>query len=188
MLSFAAHHVARIDRNNLKTRNPMSQINVVTNETTAVERVTYNSIEVDGLNIAYREAGNPANPKLVLLHGFPASSHQYRDLVRVLADRFHVVAPDYPGFGNSDPAEFPYTFDKTSEIIEDFLKLKGFDHYGLFVQDYRGPVGFRIVGRHPGALEWLIILPVPMRSGSPQPGMASEERCGKTGHRKPKSP
>jgi hypothetical protein len=58
----------------------------------------------------------------------------------------------------------------------------------LFVQDYRGPVGFRIVGRHPGALEWLIILPVPMRSGSPQPGMASEERCGKTGHRKPKSP
>ena len=100
------------------------------------------------------------NPKLVLLHGFPASSHQYRDLIRVLADRFHVIAPDYPGFGNSDrpdPAKFPYTFDKISEVVESFLKLKGIDYYGLFVQDYGGPVGFRIVGRHPEALEWLII-------------------------------
>ena len=66
--------------------------------------VTYGSLPVDGLNIAYREAGNPANPKLVLLHGFPASSHQYRDLIRALADHFHVIAPDYPGFGLSDIA------------------------------------------------------------------------------------
>ncbi|MEO8140503.1 MAG: alpha/beta fold hydrolase, partial [Gemmatimonadota bacterium] len=64
--------------------------------------VTFGSIKVDGLNIAYREAGDPASPKLVLLHGFPASSHQYRELIRALADRFHVIAPDYPGFGNSD--------------------------------------------------------------------------------------
>jgi pimeloyl-ACP methyl ester carboxylesterase len=106
------------------------------------------------------EAGDSVNPKLVLLHGFPASSHQYRDLIRVLADRFHVLAPDYPGFGISerpDPAKFPYTFDKISEVVESFLKLKGIDYYGLFVQDYGGPVGFRIVGRHPEALEWLII-------------------------------
>jgi pimeloyl-ACP methyl ester carboxylesterase len=121
---------------------------------------TYGTIELDGLNIAYREAGNPANPKLVLLHGFPASSHQYRDLVRVLADQFHVIAPDYPGFGNSDipdPATYTYSFDNISTVIEAFLKAKRFDRYGLFVQDYGGPVGFRIVERHPEALEWLII-------------------------------
>jgi pimeloyl-ACP methyl ester carboxylesterase len=122
--------------------------------------VTYGSIPVDGLNIAYREAGNPANPKLVLLHGFPASSHQYRDLIRALGGTFHVIAPDYPGFGLSDipdPATFPYTFDRFSEIVERFLELKGFHRYGLYVQDYGGPVGFRIVARQPDALEWLII-------------------------------
>ena len=120
----------------------------------------YGTVAIDGLDIAYREAGDPANPKLVLLHGFPASSHQYRNLITTLADRFHVIAPDYPGFGNSDapdPAKFPYTFDKLAEITEHFLRVKGFDHYGLFVQDYGGPVGFRIVGRHPEALDWLII-------------------------------
>jgi len=120
----------------------------------------YATLNVEGLNIAYREAGDPANPKLVLLHGFPASSHQYRNLIPALADRFHVIAPDYPGFGNSDmpdPASFSYTFDRLSEITEKFLKAKGFDRYGLFVQDYGGPVGFRIVTRHPEALEWLII-------------------------------
>lgn len=122
--------------------------------------VTYGTTDVAGLKIAYREAGHPASPKLVLLHGFPASSHQYRDLIRALADRFHVIAPDYPGFGHSDipdPATYAYTFDGISEVIEKFLALKGFDRYGLYVQDYGGPVGFRIVGRDPGALKWLII-------------------------------
>ena len=97
---------------------------------------------------------------LVFLHGFPSSSHQYRNLISSLADHFHVVAPDYPGFGNSDlpsPDEFNYTFDRLSEIIEDFLKVIGFTHFGLFMQDYGGPVGFRIISRHPGWLEWLII-------------------------------
>jgi pimeloyl-ACP methyl ester carboxylesterase len=120
----------------------------------------YGALNVEGLNIAYREAGDPANSKLVLLHGFPASSHQYRNLIPSLADRFHIIAPDYPGFGNSDmpdPAGFSYTFDRLSEIMEKFLKAKGFDRYGLFMQDYGGPVGFRIVTRHPEALEWLII-------------------------------
>jgi pimeloyl-ACP methyl ester carboxylesterase len=122
--------------------------------------VIYGTISVDGLNIAYREAGNPASPKLVLLHGFPSSSHQYRDLVRALADRFHVIAPDYPGFGLSDtpdPATFPYTFERIAQIVERFLSLKGFRRYGLFVQDYGGPVGFRILESDPDALEWLII-------------------------------
>jgi pimeloyl-ACP methyl ester carboxylesterase len=120
----------------------------------------YRTATVQGLQIAYREAGDPASPKLVLLHGFPASSHQYRDLIPALATSFHVIAPDYPGFGNSDmpdPASFAYTFDKLSEVTEAFLRERGFDHYGLFVQDYGGPVGFRIVTRNPKALDWLII-------------------------------
>ena len=122
--------------------------------------ITYGVVNVDGLNIGYREAGGLDKPKLVLLHGFPASSHQYRDLIRALADRFHVIAPDYPGFGNSDapdPATYAYTFDNLSTVIEKFLNLKGFDHFGLFVQDYGGPVGFRIVVRRPECLDWLIV-------------------------------
>jgi pimeloyl-ACP methyl ester carboxylesterase len=126
----------------------------------APNRVTFGTINVDGLNIAYRESGHPSSPKLVLLHGFPASSHQYRNLIRTLGETFHVIAPDYPGFGNSDtpdPSSFAYTFDHLAEVVERFLAIKGFIRYGLFVQDYGGPVGFRILARHPDALEWLII-------------------------------
>jgi pimeloyl-ACP methyl ester carboxylesterase len=129
----------------------------MSNDTTSVR---YGSLPVDGLTIAYREAGDPTNPKLVLLHGFPASSHQYRDLIRALSDRFHLIAPDYPGFGLSDipdPATWAYTFDRIAAVIERFLALKGFARYGLFVQDYGGPVGFRLVGNNPDALEWLVI-------------------------------
>jgi pimeloyl-ACP methyl ester carboxylesterase len=125
-----------------------------------VSTVTFGFIAVDGLNIAYREAGDPSSPKLVLLHGWPASSHQFRELIPALASRFHVIAPDYPGFGNSDtpdPSVFPYTFDKLAEVTEGFLKAKGFERYGLFIQDYGGPVGFRIMMNNPNALEWLII-------------------------------
>jgi pimeloyl-ACP methyl ester carboxylesterase len=123
-------------------------------------RTLYKNVVVDGLSIFYREAGEQSNPKLVLLHGFPASSHQYRNLILALADHFHVIAPDYPGFGNSDmpnPDKFSYTFDRLSEIMEDFLKTVGFTHFGLYMQDYGGPVGFRIISRHPEWLEWLII-------------------------------
>jgi len=122
--------------------------------------VTFANAEVDGLNIAYREAGKPGNPKLVLLHGWPASSHQYRNLIPALADRFHVISPDYPGFGNSDapdPKSFSYTFDKLAEITGKFLQQKGFRRFGMFVQDYGGPVGFRIVTKSPEVLEWLTI-------------------------------
>jgi pimeloyl-ACP methyl ester carboxylesterase len=137
--------------------SPKAEIHV---PTLSSQQVTFGSIKVGDLNIAYREAGDPAAPKLVLLHGFPASSHQYRNLIQALAGRFHVIAPDYQGFGNSDtpdPATYAYTFDGIALTMEKFLAAKGFDHYGLFVQDYGGPVGFRIVGRHPEALDWLII-------------------------------
>ena len=120
----------------------------------------FKAIEIDGLNVFYREAGKPGNPKLVLLHGFPASSHQYRNLIPALAHRFHIVAPDYPGFGNSDmpdPRIYSYTFQNTSEVIEAFLRKIGFTRFGLYVQDYGGPVGFRILSRQRDWLEWLII-------------------------------
>ena len=123
-------------------------------------KVLYKTLVVNGLSIFYREAGDPRNPKLLLLHGFPASSHQYRNLIYALSDRFYVIAPDYPGFGNSDMPSldrFDYTFDTLSEVIEGFLEKLNFMDFGLYMQDYGGPVGFRIITRHPDWLEWLII-------------------------------
>ncbi|HMF43024.1 MAG TPA: alpha/beta hydrolase [Polyangia bacterium] len=120
----------------------------------------FNTTTVEGLDIFYREAGDPRAPKLVLLHGYPSSSHQYRNLIPALAERFHVIAPDYPGFGQSaapDPREFPYTFDRLSEVMEAFLAKVGFTRFGLYVQDYGGPVGFRIITRRPEWLDWLIV-------------------------------
>jgi pimeloyl-ACP methyl ester carboxylesterase len=127
---------------------------------TTSSSVVYKSLPIDGLNIAYREAGDPSNPKLVLLHGFPSSSHQYRNLIPLLANRFHVIAPDYPGFGDSDtpdPSTFAYTFDRLAEIVLQFLEQKGFNRFGLYMQDYGGPVGFRIIAKKPELLEWLIL-------------------------------
>jgi len=122
--------------------------------------VLHKNVDIDGLSIFYRETGDASLPKLVLLHGFPASSHQYRDLMRVLSGHFHIVAPDYPGFGNSEmpsPKAYAYTFDHLAQTTEKFLQKIGFQRFGLYVQDYGGPVGFRILDRHPEWLEWLII-------------------------------
>ena len=116
---------------------------------------TYKSIDVDKLSIFYREAGSPDAPTLLLLHGFPSSSRMYEPLFIRLADDFHLVAPDYPGFGRSDapdPTAFDYTFDNLARIIERFTELKRIDQYSLFVQDYGGPVGFRLGMAHPDRL------------------------------------
>ena len=123
--------------------------------------VIHKTARVDGLSVFYREAGEPGSPKLLLLGGFPASSHQFRNLIPALADRFHVVSPDYPGFGNSDspdPSVFAYTFDHLSEIVEGLLKAIDFTGpMGIYMQDYGGPVGNRIIARHPDWLEWQVI-------------------------------
>src|SRR5262245_37808108 len=121
------------------------------------QQMLFKNINIDGLNIFYREAGKENAPKLVLLHGFPASSHQCRNRLPAVAYMCHLIDPDYPGVGNSDmpdPATLAYNFYKISEIIEAFLGKVGFTRFGLYVQDYGGPVGFRIVGRHPEWLEW----------------------------------
>jgi pimeloyl-ACP methyl ester carboxylesterase len=121
---------------------------------------TYHRIEIDGLNLFYREAGQPNLPTLVLLHGFPTSSHMFRDLIPHLEDRFHVIAPDYPGFGYSDaptPSDFSYTFDRLADVTEKLIDKLGIQTFALYLQDYGGPVGFRIAARNPQRVTGLII-------------------------------
>jgi pimeloyl-ACP methyl ester carboxylesterase len=128
-------------------------------QTTAV-RVTYHTINVDGLSLFYREAGDPSAPTVLLLHGFPSSSRMYDSLLPLLADRYRVIAPDYPGFGHSDtpsPAEFAYTFSHLAEVVAKWTTQLGLGRYSLFVQDYGGPIGMRLALAYPERLEALII-------------------------------
>jgi pimeloyl-ACP methyl ester carboxylesterase len=123
-------------------------------------QVWHRSVKIDGLDIFYREAGPPAAPTLVLLHGFPTSSHMFRNLIPALAGRYHVVAPDYPGYGNSSmPSvdEFDYTFDRLSEIAQDFIDELGVERYSLYLMDYGAPIGFRLAAAQPDRVQTLII-------------------------------
>lgn len=125
-----------------------------------MERTTYGTLENDGLNLFYREAGPKEAPTILLLHGFPSSSHMFRDLMPLLADDFHLIAPDYPGFGYSSAppvTEFSYTFDGLADVIERFVQGLELDSFSLYMQDYGGPVGFRLAARHPEWVEALII-------------------------------
>jgi pimeloyl-ACP methyl ester carboxylesterase len=120
----------------------------------------YKTVKVDGLDIFYREAGPKNAPVILLLHGFPTSSHMFRDLMPLLADRYHVIAPDYPGFGNSSTPtvnEFEYTFDHLADVMQDFTVAIGLSSYTLYLQDFGGPVGFRLAARRPERVHALII-------------------------------
>jgi len=120
----------------------------------------YRTISIDGLDIFYREAGSSNNPTILLLHGFPTSSHMFRNLIPTLSDRFHLVAPDYPGYGNSAMPtvnEFDYTFDRLAEIVEKFIKAINLKRYSLYVMDYGAPIGFRIAAKFPNRVEALIV-------------------------------
>lgn len=122
---------------------------------------TYHYATVDGRKMFYREAGNPANPTLVLLHGFPSSSHMYRDLIPKIADRFHVIAPDYIGFGYSDApdtAHFEYSFDNVAKHVEKLLiDTLGLEKFSIYVQDYGAPVGFRIASQNPNRIDAIVV-------------------------------
>ena len=120
----------------------------------------HKTITVDGLEIFYREAGPADAPAIVLLHGFPTSSQMFRNLIPALADRFHVIAPDYPGFGRSampSNEAFEYTFDNLASVMGHFIAAKGIDRYSLYLMDYGGPVGFRLAVRQPERIETLIV-------------------------------
>jgi pimeloyl-ACP methyl ester carboxylesterase len=121
--------------------------------------IRYRGTEVDGFKISYREAGRAGAPKLLLLHGFPSAGHMFRDLIPQLAGRFHIVAPDLPGFGQSDmPAreKFDYTFDNIARVIERFTEIVGFERFALYVFDYGAPTGFRMAVRHPERITAII--------------------------------
>jgi pimeloyl-ACP methyl ester carboxylesterase len=122
--------------------------------------ITYHTIAIDGLNIFYREAGSRDNPTILLLHGFPTSSHMFRNLIPALADKFHLVAPDYPGYGNSSMPtvnEFDYTFDHLAEIMEKFITAIDLKQYSLYVMDYGAPIGYRIAAKYPERVQALIV-------------------------------
>ena len=122
--------------------------------------VRHRRVIVDNVELFYREAGRAEAPAVLLLHGFPSSSHMFRDLIPALADRYHVVAPDYPGFGQSampDPATFDYSFDRLAEVVDAFTARLGLDRFVLYVQDYGAPIGYRIAVKHPERVRGLIV-------------------------------
>ncbi len=126
----------------------------------AVPPTFYRTAQVDGLNIFYREAGPEDAPVILLLHGFPTSSRMFRNLIPALADRYHLIAPDYPGFGHSSAPsvdQFGYTFDHLAQVMDGFVAQLGLTKYSLYVQDYGAPVGYRLASQHPERVQALIV-------------------------------
>ncbi len=129
-------------------------------ESATAQQTAFRNVNVDGLSIFYREAGPKHGPTLLLLHGLPSSSRMFDPLFARLSDRYHLIAPDYPGFGHSDwpdPKSFAYTFDHIAEVMTHFTEQLGLKHYSLYMQDYGGPVGFRMILAHPERVESLIV-------------------------------
>ncbi|MGD9563844.1 MAG: alpha/beta fold hydrolase [Pyrinomonadaceae bacterium] len=127
---------------------------------TSVPVVSYKAVDIDGLDIFYREAGDRSKPTILLLHGFPTSSQMFRNLIPALADKYHVIAPDYPGFGQSSMPtveEFDYSFDNLASVIEKFTERLGLSKYSLYVQDYGAPIGYRLAVKYPERVQSLIV-------------------------------
>ncbi|WP_033442860.1 alpha/beta fold hydrolase [Saccharothrix sp. NRRL B-16314] len=122
-----------------------------------IPQVFHRHVDVDGVRVFYREAGPAAAPTLLLLHGFPSASHQYRRLIDALGDRFHLVAPDYPGFGHSGDLDGPHTFDRLADTVEKFVDALALRRFALYAFDFGGPVGFRLAVRRPELITGLVV-------------------------------
>jgi pimeloyl-ACP methyl ester carboxylesterase len=142
------------------TATPMQAAGPAASAVSNSRTTTYNTVAVKGVNIFYREAGPRNAPAILLLHGFPSSSRMFDSLMPLLADRYHLIAPDYPGFGNSEapsPESFSYTFDTLADIVDAFTQAIHLDRYALYLQNYGGPVGYRVAVAHPERVTALII-------------------------------
>ena len=151
---FIAEGVAQMDSGLAEPKSDMGQ------QTSRKFPTLHKTVNIDGLEIFYREAGPEGAPVILLLHGFPTSSHMFRNLIPALSDKFHVIAPDYPGFGNSSMPtvdNFSYTFDQLAAVMEKFVQQVGVKTYSLYVQDYGAPVGYRLATKHPERVQALIV-------------------------------
>lgn len=140
--------------------SPSPASDAATSSAAAHQQVQHQTIEIDGVSIAYREAGDPQRPTVLLLHGFPTSSHMFRNLIPALATQYHVIAPDYPGFGASDmpPADqFEYSFANIAGMMTRLLDRKGVDRYAVYLMDYGAPVGYRMFAKDPERVTGFII-------------------------------
>src|ERR1700761_8599412 len=139
--------------------NPITNINQVTTRRPAMPAITYRNVDVDGFKIFYREAGRKDAPALLLLHGFPSAGHMFRDLIPALSDRYHLIAPDLPGFGQSDMpprTQFTYSFARIADVIDRFTEVVPLARFAIYVFDYGAPTGFRIALKHPDRVTAII--------------------------------
>lgn len=128
--------------------------------TNSVSAVSYHTVDIDGVKVFYREAGPKNAPAVLLLHGFPTSSHMFRDLIPKLADRYHVIAPDYPGYGQSDQPpmdKFAYSFDNIASVVDKLTDKIGLTKYAIYVQDYGAPIGYRLAAAHPKRISAIVV-------------------------------
>ena len=150
--------VAAISSSNLAFANSAST--KANNNVSSVTQTLHKTMDIDGVKVFYREAGQVDAPTILLLHGFPTSSHMFRNLMPALADKYHLIAPDYPGFGNSEqPAmdKFDYTFDNMAVVMGKLVNKLGVKKYSLYLMDYGAPIGFRLASQNPERIESLIV-------------------------------
>ena len=155
-----------------------------------MQEVNYFSVEVHGIKVFYREAGPADCPAILLLHGFPASSHMFRDLMPRLADRYRVIAPDYPGYGRSDApsaVQFNYTFERLTDVVESLTEKLGVARYSLYMQHFGGPVGFRLATRHPERVQALVVQNSVAHGEGCLTALPRQGRTGRIAALKPKS-
>jgi pimeloyl-ACP methyl ester carboxylesterase len=161
-LNFKKNKIMNTLKLNIKTTALLIlvMVGLVTTETLAQSQVLHKTVEVNGVEIFYRAAGKKDAPTILLLHGYPTSSHMFRNLMADLADDYHLLAPDYPGFGNSEQPpmkDFDYSFDNMAIIVEGFLEKMNVEKYSIYLMDYGAPIGYRIAAKYPERVESLIV-------------------------------